>query len=85
MSAEIVCIKYNENNIPYIGLGEHEIRLESESPNEAVLEKAKTELREIPEIVTPAILELRELLQSKQNRFTPFFFCTNIISNWLII
>lgn len=65
MSAEILAIKYNENNVPYIGLGKHEIRLESEPPTEAILEKARKELREVPEIVEPAIVELRELLQSK--------------------
>lgn len=68
MSTQIVsnkAIKYNENNVPYIGIGEHEIRLEAEQPKEAVLEKARKELRELPEIVGPAIVELRELLQSK--------------------
>lgn len=66
MSAEILAVKYNENNVPYIGIGEHEIRLESEPPSEAVMEKARKELREVPEIVEPAIAELRELLKGKQ-------------------
>lgn len=65
MSAQIVTVKYNENNVPYIGLGEHEIRLESESPTEAVMEKARIELRERPEITGPAIAELREMVKSK--------------------
>lgn len=64
-SAQILSVKYNENNVPYIGLGEHELRLESEPPKEAVLEKARTELRELPEIVGPAVAELREMLKSK--------------------
>lgn len=66
MSAQIVCVKHNDDNIPYIDLGDGlEIRLESEQPSEAVIEKARNELREIPEIVEPAIVELRELLKSK--------------------
>lgn len=65
MSAQILTVKYNENNVPYIGIGEHEIRLESEPPTEAVMEKARTELRELPEITGPAIAELREMLKSK--------------------
>lgn len=65
MSAEILAVKYNENNVPYIGIGEHEIRLESEPPTEAVMEKARTELRELPEITGPAIAELREMLKGK--------------------
>lgn len=63
MSAQIVTVKYNENNAPYIGIGDHEIRLESEPPKEAVLEKARNELRELPEITGPAIAELREMLK----------------------
>lgn len=65
MSAQIVTVKYNENNVPYIGLGEHEIRLESEPPTEAVMEKARNELREYPEVTEPAIAELREMLKGK--------------------
>lgn len=69
MSAQILSVKYNENNVPYIGLGEYEIRLESEQPSDAVMEKARTELRELPEIVEPAIAELRELLKGKKRAF----------------
>lgn len=65
MSAQILSVKYNENNVPYIGLGEHEIRLESEPPTEAVIEKARIELREQPDITGPAIVELREMLKGK--------------------
>lgn len=74
MSAQIVTVKYNEDNVPYIGVGEHEIRLESEPPNETVLEKARTELRELPEIMGPAIAELREMLKGKQMPSCHFFF-----------
>lgn len=65
MSAQIVTVKYNENNVPYIGIGDHEIRLESEAPKEHVMEKARTELRELPEITGPAIAELREMLKGR--------------------
>lgn len=67
MSAQILCVKYNENNVPYVGLGDYEIRLESEHPSDAVMEKARTELREVPEIVEPASAELREMLKGKFN------------------
>lgn len=66
MSAQIVTVKYNENNVPYIGVGTHEIRLESEQPTEAVIEKARVELREQDEITGPAIVELREMLKGEQ-------------------
>lgn len=77
MSAQIVSVKYNENNVPYIGIGDHEIRLESEQPKEAAMEKARTELRELPEITGPAITELREMLKGKhglKTRHTNWFF-----------
>lgn len=62
------CIKYNQSNTPYIEFGAYEIRLENEQPDEAVLQKSRDELREVPEIVEPAILELRELVKGKQRR-----------------
>lgn len=65
MSSDKVCIKFNENNVPYVDLVEYEIRLESEPPHEKVLEKAREELRELPEIVAPAIVELRELIKGE--------------------
>lgn len=71
-SAQILSVKYNENNVPYIGLGKHELRLESEPPNEAIMEKARTELRELPEIVDPAIAELREMFKSKCDKFSRY-------------
>lgn len=69
MSMEIPCIKYNQNNTPYIKFGDYEIRLESEQPDEAVLQKSRDELREVPEITAPAILELREMVKGKRRNY----------------
>lgn len=65
MSSGNVCIKYNENNIPYVDLIDYHIRLENESPSEDVLQKARDELRELPENIAPAVEELRELLKGE--------------------
>lgn len=65
MSAQIPSVKYDENNSPYIGVGDHKIRLENEQPTEAVLEKARNELREIPDVTGPAIDEFREMLKGE--------------------
>lgn len=62
-------IKYNENNVPYIAWNDYELRLENEPPSAAVLAKARNELREVPEIVGPAIAELREMLKGKKIDF----------------
>lgn len=65
MSAQILSVKYDENNLPFIGIGDHKIRLENEQPTEAVMEKARNELREVPDVTGPAIDELREMLKGK--------------------
>lgn len=59
-------IQYDENKLPYIDLGTAIIRWEKEEAPEWALAKAREELRELPEIVEPAIKELRELIQSMQ-------------------
>lgn len=66
---EIPCIKYNQNNTPYIQFGDYEIRLENEQPDEAVLQKSRDELRELPEITAPAILELREMVKGNRRNY----------------
>lgn len=81
MSAQILSVKYDENNLPYIGVGDHKIRLESEQPTEAVLEKARNELREVPEITGPAIAELRELLKGNYLVFLYFLPFSSFFGN----
>jgi prefoldin subunit 5 len=60
-------IQTDENNIPFIDLGEgYKIRLEFEDlAEEEYIEKAKNELRETPEVATAAIEELRALIKGK--------------------
>lgn len=60
-------IVIGEDKIPFIDLGEgYKIRLEYEDlTDEKYIEKAKTELRETPEVVKVAVEELRELIKSK--------------------
>ena len=62
-------IKIGDDNVPYIDLGyDYKIRLEYEEvTNEALITKAKNELRETPEIVEAALIELRKLLQTENN------------------
>lgn len=65
MSNSILPIKYMENKTPYIEFGTYEIRLESEKPDAETQRIAIEELRETPDIVQPAIEELRNLLKGK--------------------
>lgn len=58
-------IKMDDREMPYIPLGSLNVRLENDEPSVAVLEKARTELRETPDIVGPALEELRRLLKSE--------------------
>lgn len=64
-------LKFDDNQLPYIDLGSAVIRLEKEDPPEWALEKARNELRETPEIVEKAILELRQLIQNTEYLHLP--------------
>lgn len=59
-------IKYDDDKTPYIQLGDLQVRLENQEPSAIVKEKARTELRETPEIVGSAIEELRALVKGKR-------------------
>lgn len=64
-------LKFDANNLPYIPLGELTVRLESEEPTDLVKERARTELRETPEVSAAAIDELRALIKGNTLRKTP--------------
>lgn len=59
-------IKYDDDKTPYIQLGDLQVRLENQEPSAVAKEKARNELRETPEIVGPAIEELRALVKGKK-------------------
>lgn len=59
--------------MPYIELGDVVVRLENEDPIPAIKEMARVQLREVPEIVGPAIEELRALVKGKCFYFYLFF------------
>lgn len=59
-------IQFDEDGKPYVTWDENIITLEREPvTDEDVLDKAKTELRETPEIREKALHDLRELLKGK--------------------
>lgn len=60
-------IEVGDDKIPYIDLGDgYIIRLEYEDlKDEKYIEKARTELRETPEVVKDAIEELRQLIKGE--------------------
>lgn len=64
-------IKYDENKVPYIDLGDgYQVRLETEEVTDDLhKDKAKTELRESPETIKQGIMELKELLAGKHLQF----------------
>lgn len=65
MSDTTLSIKYTEDKTPYIEFGAYEIRLENERPDAETTKIATEELRETPDIVQPAIEELRNLVKSE--------------------
>lgn len=58
-------LKYDDNKVPYIQLGHLKVRLEDEEPSDEVKEIARVELRETPDIVQPAVEEMRRLTLGK--------------------
>lgn len=63
-------LKYDENKVPYIQLGHLKVRLEDEEPTEEIKEKARVELRETPDVVKPAVEEMRRLTLGKYTFYT---------------
>lgn len=59
-------IQYGDDEVPFIDLGSGcTIRLENEEvTNDVFVDKARTELRETPELKEESLKELRLLLQS---------------------
>jgi hypothetical protein len=64
-------IKYNDDKVPYIQLGHLVVRLEDEEPSDEVKEIARVELRETPDVVQPAIEEMRLLTLAETNLHVP--------------
>lgn len=56
-------IKYDDEKLPYIQLGDLIVRLENHEPTTEIKEKARIELRETPEVIGPAIAEFRALVK----------------------
>jgi hypothetical protein len=57
-------IKYGDDKIPYIDLGDdYKICLEYEELSEAEAEKANTELRETAELKASALAEFKEMIK----------------------
>lgn len=59
-------LKFDAQNTPYIPLGELTIRLENDPLTDAEKEKARRELRETPDVMEPAIVQLRALIKGKK-------------------
>lgn len=64
-------IKYDENKVPYIQLGHLKVRLEDEEPSDEVKEIARVELRETPDVVQPAVEEMKQLTLAETNLHVP--------------
>ncbi|RZC39186.1 retinaldehyde-binding protein 1, partial [Asbolus verrucosus] len=63
----VFCVEVGEDNVPFVQVGEHQLRLDLEELNEEYKERAKNELRETPEIIESALRKLREYIMAKWN------------------
>lgn len=65
-------VKLDENGVPYVMWGNNKIQLETDPVREEkILEKARIELRETPDVVKQALAELRELIKDEKSLFVP--------------
>lgn len=59
-------VQFDSDGIPFVTWGDNKIQLELNPIDDAsCLEKAEKELRETPEVVENALIELRKLIKSK--------------------
>ncbi|XP_038222347.1 alpha-tocopherol transfer protein-like isoform X1 [Zerene cesonia] len=59
------------SQLPGVQLGDFLLQFELDEPKESVREIARKELRETPEIVNPAVEELRRLLEEDKELYVP--------------
>lgn len=68
-------IQFGSDGVPFVTWGDNKIMLElNPIDDEVSKEKAKTELRETPEVVEQALIELRQLLKSKLTKLLYLYF-----------
>ncbi|XP_026756974.1 clavesin-1 isoform X1 [Galleria mellonella] len=60
------------DKLPGVQLGDFLLQFELDEPKESVKEIAKRELRETPDVVKPAVEELRKLLKEDKDLHVPF-------------
>ncbi|CAH0602931.1 unnamed protein product [Chrysodeixis includens] len=65
-------VQFGPDGVPFVTWGDNKILLELTPVDDgACIEKAKTELRETPEVVENALVELRKLLKKETSLFIP--------------
>lgn len=59
----VLCVELGSDEVPFIQLGDYQMRLDLEELNETDKLRAAVELREIPENVEYALEKLRKLIK----------------------
>ncbi|CAH1117991.1 unnamed protein product [Phaedon cochleariae] len=67
----VICVEIGTDNVPFIKLGDHLMRLDLEDLNEKEAQRAEKELQETPENVQFAISKFKEILQAEENLYVP--------------
>nr|XP_023027031.1 alpha-tocopherol transfer protein-like [Leptinotarsa decemlineata]XP_023027032.1 alpha-tocopherol transfer protein-like [Leptinotarsa decemlineata]XP_023027033.1 alpha-tocopherol transfer protein-like [Leptinotarsa decemlineata]XP_023027035.1 alpha-tocopherol transfer protein-like [Leptinotarsa decemlineata]XP_023027036.1 alpha-tocopherol transfer protein-like [Leptinotarsa decemlineata]XP_023027037.1 alpha-tocopherol transfer protein-like [Leptinotarsa decemlineata]XP_023027038.1 alpha-to len=68
----VLCIETGLDNIPFIQLGTHQMRLDLEELRGKDKQRAEKELRETPENVEFGLTKLREILKADEGLYIPF-------------
>lgn len=57
-----ICVETNNDGVPFVTLGSHQLRLDLEDISGEFEERAKTELLETPERIQEGLKSFRELI-----------------------
>lgn len=62
-------VEFAPDEVPFVQLGKHIMRLDLEELDEDMKERSRKELRETPEVVEESIATLRKLLEGMESIF----------------
>lgn len=63
MSETELCVGTDEDDIPFVQLGNYKFKLDLEDLDEEYRERSRIELRETPEVVEESLAQLKTLLE----------------------
>lgn len=73
-------VEFAPDDVPFVQLGKHILRLDLEELDEEMKERSRKELREVPEVVEESLAALKQLLEGTKDliiNFITYYLNTN--------